>query len=220
MRDQGRIVEPATPMYESSSMGGSIRPPQGGESPWTRGNDDLLRKMLRGWIIFLVGAGLIAVVYALRPDVPLGSATTRSQQPATPAWLASTATPRPISTGPTPDAFVRDAVEPTSSDFVQKARRASTPIKPHAELARKPQSVGWGDSYAVRLLTSSGEPLVVSQIVLIAHMTDGTVENIAMGALPQRGIYRATVPTRRSAPISLQVRVSYREQWVELPVRR
>jgi len=185
----------------------------------------LLRKMLRGWIILLVGAGLIAVAYALRPDVPLGSATTRPQQPAAPDRLTSTATPRPISTGPASDAFVRDAVEPISSDLDKATIRPEgaerlDADKPRVELARKPRSVGWGDSYAVRLLTSSGRPMVVSQIVLVAHRADGTVENIAMGALPERGIYRATVPTRRSAPISLQVRVSHGERWVEIPVER
>ena len=62
--------------------------------------------------------------------------------------------------------------------------------------------------------------MVVSQIVLVALMADSTVENIAMGALPERGIYRATVPTRRSAPIDLQVRVGYGEQRIKIPVTR
>lgn len=186
---------------------------------------DLLRRMLRGLIIFLVGAGLLAVVYTTRPDVPVGSATSRVQQPATPARLASTATTGLVPTGPAPDAFVIDAVKPISSDLdkapirPEDAKRLDA-HEPRAELARPPRSVGWGDSYAVRLLTSSGQPMIASQIVLIAHMADGTVENVAMGALPERGIYRATVPTRRSAPINLQVRVSYGDQWVEISVRR
>jgi len=184
----------------------------------------LLRRMLRGLIILFVGAGLIAVVYASRPDVPVGSATSRAQQPTTPALRPSTAM-TPIPTGPASNAFVADAVESISSDLdkptirVEGAKHVGAD-EPRAELARKPQSVGWGDSYAVRLSTSSGRPMVVSQILLVAHMADGTVENVAMGALPQRGIYRATVPTRRSAPISLQVRVGYGEKWVEIPVRR
>ena len=62
--------------------------------------------------------------------------------------------------------------------------------------------------------------MVVAEIVLIAHMADGTVENVAMGALPEPGIYRATVPTRRSAPINLQVRMSYGEKPVKIVVRR
>jgi hypothetical protein len=180
--------------------------------------------MLRGLIVFLVGAGLIAAVYAMRLDVPVSSAITRLQQPATPAPLPSTTT-TPIPTGPAPNEFVVDAVESISSDLdkptirPEGAKRLDADQQ-RAELARKPQSVGWGDSYAVRLSSSSGRPMVVSQIVLIAHMADGTVENVAMGALPERGIYRATLPTDRSAPVTLQVRVSYGEKWVEIPVRR
>jgi hypothetical protein len=181
--------------------------------------------MLRGLIILLVGAGLISVVYTTRLDVPLGSATSRTQQPATPARLASTARTRPILTGPASDAFVVPALERLSSDFDEatirpKGAKRLDADMPRAELAREPRSVGWGDSYAVRLLTSSGGPMAVSQIVLIAHMADGTVESIAMGALPERGTYRATLRTRRSAPVTLQVRVSYGEKWVEIPVRR
>ena len=182
----------------------------------------MLRRTLRGLIVFLVGAGLIAVVYATRPDVPLGS---RLEQPATLARSASTARALPISTGQARDALVPDAVEPNSPDLhlatirPGRSKRFEKPMGPRAELVSEPRSVGWGDSYAVRL-TSSGRPVVVSQIVLVALMADSTVENIAMGALPERGIYRATVPTRRSAPITLRVRVSYRgEQWVEIPVR-
>ena len=185
---------------------------------------DLLRRMLRGLIIFLVGVGLLAVVYTTRPDVPVGFATSRVQQPATPARLASTATTGLVPTGPAPDALVIDAVKPISSDLdkapIRPGAKRLDADAPRAELARTPRSVGWGDSYAVRLLTSSGQPMIASQIVLIAHMADGTVENVAMGALPERGIYRATVPTRRSAPINLQVRVSYGDQWVEISVRR
>ena len=163
------------------------------------------------------------MVYATRPDVPVGSATSRAQQ-AAPAHSASTAPTGPVPTSPGPNAFVANGVKPISRDCdkptirPEGAKRLDAD-RHRAELARKPQSVGWGNSYAVRLSTSLGRPMVVSQIVLIAHMADGTVENVAMGALPERGIYRATLPTR-SAPINLQVRVSYGEQWVEMPVRR
>jgi hypothetical protein len=185
----------------------------------------VLRRILRGLFILMVGAGLIAVVYGIRPDVPVGSATSGVQQPAPSAGVASTATEGLVPTGPTPNAFVIDAVEPISSNLGKATIRPggakrldAGPLR--AELAREPRSIGWGDSYAVRLLTSSGQPMAVSRIVLIAHMADGTVEHIAMGALPERGTYRATVPTRRSAPNSLQVRVSYGKQWVQIPVRR
>jgi hypothetical protein len=55
-------------------------------------------------------------------------------------------------------------------------------------------------------------------VVLVAHMADGTVENVAMGALPELGTYRGTVPTGRSTPVDLRVRVSTGERFVEIPV--
>jgi hypothetical protein len=85
---------------------------------------------------------------------------------------------------------------------------------------RQPVSKGWGDSYAVRLLDSAGRPLAVAEVLLVAHMADGTVENISMGALPEPGTYRGTVPTGRSTPVDLRVRVRTGDnQFVEVPVR-
>jgi hypothetical protein len=88
------------------------------------------------------------------------------------------------------------------------------------ELVREPVSVGWGESYAVRLLNPVGQPMAGVEVWLIARRADGTVENIPMGSLPELGVYRATVPTRRSAPVKLQVRVRNSEQRVDIPVRR
>jgi hypothetical protein len=90
--------------------------------------------------------------------------------------------------------------------------------KHRAELVRGPVSQGWGDSYTVRLLDPAGRPMVVLVVSLMARMADGAVENIAMGALPERGTYRATVPTGRSTPVDLRVRVNTGERFVEIPV--
>ena len=85
---------------------------------------------------------------------------------------------------------------------------------------RKPVPRGWGDSYAVRLLDPAGKPLVVAEVLLVAHRADGTVEYITMGALPEPGTYRGTVPTGRSTPVDLRVRVSAGDNtFVEIPVR-
>jgi hypothetical protein len=89
-----------------------------------------------------------------------------------------------------------------------------------AELVRKPVSRGWGDSYAVRLLDPAGKPLVVAQVFLVAHLADGSVEYIAMGALPEPGTYRGTVSTGHSTPVDLRIRVSTGDKFVEVPVRR
>ena len=77
---------------------------------------------------------------------------------------------------------------------------------PRAELVSKPVSRGWGDSYAVRLLDPAGQPMVGASVQLVARMADGTVENVAMGALTERGTYRGTVPTNRSTPVDLRLR--------------
>ena len=190
-----------------------------------RQENDSMRTMLRRSIIALIGSGLLATVYAMRPDVPVGSSPSRAQSPAAPARLPSTSTTPPVPTGPVRSAFDANATEPISSGLPKATKRVEG-VKspdadgPRAELAREPRSVGWGDSYAVRLLTPTGTPMRVAEIVLIAQMADGTVENVAMGTLLEPGIYRATVPTRRSTPISLQVRVKYGENAVRIPVRR
>jgi len=61
--------------------------------------------------------------------------------------------------------------------------------------------------------------MVVADVLLVARMADGTVENVAMGALPEPGTYRGTVPTGRSTPVDLRVRVNTGDKFVEVPVR-
>jgi len=90
---------------------------------------------------------------------------------------------------------------------------------PRAELARKPESRGWGESYAVRLVNPAGQPMAGAKVWLVARMADGTVENVPMGALPEPGIYRATVPTSRSSPVDLRVRVRRGDKRVEVSVK-
>jgi hypothetical protein len=50
-------------------------------------------------------------------------------------------------------------------------------------------------------------------------MADGTVENVPMGALPEPGTYRGTVPTGRSTPVGLRVRVRTGDKFVEVLVK-
>ena len=87
-----------------------------------------------------------------------------------------------------------------------------------AELTREPVSRGWGDSYVVRLLNSAGEPVELLGVLLVAHMADGSVENIAMGALPEPGTYRGTVPTSRSTPVDVRVRVRTGDTFIQIPL--
>jgi len=126
------------------------------------------------------------------------------------------ATARPSPSAPAPSNQVAGAPSPEAA-----TPKATPPFgSSHAELVRQPVARGWGDSYAVRLLDSAGRPLVVAAVLLVAHMADGTVENIAMGALPEPGTYRGTVPTGRSTPVDFRVRVSAGDNtFVEIPVR-
>jgi hypothetical protein len=87
-----------------------------------------------------------------------------------------------------------------------------------AELLRTPVSRGWGDSYVVRVSDAMGQPIVAINVWLVAHSADGTVDNVAMGALPDPGTYRATLPTGRSTPVTLHVRVRSGEKLFEVPV--
>jgi len=100
------------------------------------------------------------------------------------------------------------------------SKATSTPVvdAQRAELVGAPVPRGWGDSYAVRVLDSAGQPLADANVLLVARMADGTVENIAMGALPEPGTYRATVPTERSKPVDLRVRVTKNGGSAEIPV--
>jgi hypothetical protein len=125
------------------------------------------------------------------------------------------ATARPSPSAPAPSNQVASSLSP------EAATPKATPFggSHRAELVRKPVSRGRGDSYAVRLLDPAGKALVVAEVFLVVHMADGTVENIAMGALPEPGTYRATVPTGRSIPVDLRVRVSTGDRFVEVPVR-
>jgi hypothetical protein len=92
-------------------------------------------------------------------------------------------------------------------------------VRHRAELVGKPVSRGWGDSYAVRLLDPAGRPMVVTAAFLVVRMADGTVEKIPMGALPEPGTYRGTVPTGRSAPVDLRVRMTAGDKSLEVSVR-
>jgi hypothetical protein len=121
----------------------------------------------------------------------------------------------------------QSANAPPLSNKVAGAQRGAAAPKPtpeqavghRAELVGEPVSRGWGDSYAVRLLDPAGRPMVVTAALLVARMADGTVEKIPMGALPEPGTYRATVPTGRSTPVDLRVRMTTGQKSLEVSVR-
>src|SRR5262245_17028639 len=121
-------------------------------------------------------------------------------------------TPKPSLTSPQPtNASSTEAATPNAMP-----RQSGGPYR--AELTRAPVSRGWGDSYAVRLSNSAGQPVKLSGVLLVAHMADGSVESIAMGALPEPGMYRGTVPTGRSTPVDLRVRVRNGDKFIQIPL--
>ena len=130
-----------------------------------------------------------------------GPGATARQGPSAPPRSSS------VAGVPSPGAAASQA---TSTQVVEAQR---------AELVGAPISRGWGDSYAVRVLDSAGQPMVDAGVFLVARMADGTVENIPMGALTERGIYRGTVPTSRSTPVDFRVRVTTGGRSIEIPVR-
>ena len=134
--------------------------------------------------------------------------------------------PAPKEPSSSPDRTTR-AARSTSSRSVSppgaptaKAESAQVAGSPRAELVGEPISRGWGDSYAVRLRDPAGQPVVDASVHIVASMADGTVENVAMGALAEPGTYRGTVPTNRSKPVELRVRVITGGEPVEVPISR
>jgi hypothetical protein len=125
--------------------------------------------------------------------------------------------PAPKQTSASPRATHDAAVSPpgtatAKATHVEKSYRA--------ELVGEPSSRGWGDSYAVHVQDSSGGALVDASVELIAKMEDGSVENVAMGALAEPGTYRGTVPTNRSTPVDLKLRVTSGGESIEVPLSR
>jgi hypothetical protein len=119
--------------------------------------------------------------------------------------------PAAASARPAPSAPPRPsqvAAVPPPGTATSKATSMTVVDAQRAEFVGAPVSRGWGDSYAVRVLDSAGRPMSDANVLLVARMADGTVENIAMGALPEPGTYRGTVPTDRSKPVNLRVRVT------------
>lgn len=129
--------------------------------------------------------------------------------------LGATARPGPSA----PPRSSQVAGVPPPGAATSKATSTQVVDPQRAELVGAPVSRGWGDSYAVRVLDSAGRPMVDANVLLVARMADGTVENIAMGALTEPGAYRGTVPTNRSTPVDLRVRVTTDGGFVEIPVR-
>ena len=208
---------PARPNSESPSAGG----PASTKSVSPRDADRLTPRQRE-----TSGPSEVTGTAAREPSTPPPGASTPANETGAPPKIGTdqgasggrprlSATARPSPSAPAPSDHVASALPEAATPKATPPQ----PGSPRAKLVRGPVSRGWGASYAVRLLDPAGKPMVVADVLLVAHMADGTVENVAMGALPEPGTYRGTVPTGRSTPVDLRVRVSTGEKFVELPVR-
>jgi hypothetical protein len=197
----GRILEEAPPISGSQAVA-----PPAAQLPSTLSQAPAVNK----------NDGLIATPDETSTPPKAGGPTPR--EPVTKSRAIRTSTKE---TG-TPPKGATTASKPAPEALAPKGKAALPRFagSPRAELAREPVSIGWGKSYAVRLLNPAGQPMPGAEVWLVARRGDGTVERIPMGALPELGTYRATVPTRPSAPVDLQVRIRMGEKRVEVvPVK-
>jgi len=87
---------------------------------------------------------------------------------------------------------------------------------PRVELSREPGTPN--GTYTVRIVDPGGKPLGDAEVLLLARMPDGTVENIRMDFYPDHGTYRGALPPTRSSPVDLRVRVITGDKRVEIPL--
>jgi hypothetical protein len=132
--------------------------------------------------------------------------------PSTGRRSRSTETPRPSSSAPVPQA----TVVPAPPEPVSRAVSPRFAGLPRVELSREPSSAG--GTYAVRIVDPAGKLLPDAEVLLLARMPDGTVENVRMDFYPDRGAYRGSLATTHSSPVDLRVRVITGDKRVEIPL--
>ena len=122
------------------------------------------------------------------------------------------APPSRVSSRPSAGIRAPDTLRGESSRF---------PGVPRVELVRNslPTADGKADSYVVRLSDPAGRPLAGAEVLLVASMADGTVENIMLGAGPEPGTYAGTSRPSRSVPIDFRVRMTMSDKRIEIPLR-
>jgi len=89
---------------------------------------------------------------------------------------------------------------------------------PRVELSREEGSAS--GTYTVRIVDPAGKPLGDAEVLLLARMPDGTVENVRMNFYPDHGTYRGALPPSHSSPVDLRVRVITGDKRVEIPLGR
>jgi ribonuclease E len=118
--------------------------------------------------------------------------------------------PRPSKGAPRETASAIPAPDAVSRTFAPRFAGL-----PRVELIREGGSSG---AYAVKIADPAGKPLSDAEVLLIARMADGTLENVRMGFVPEQGAYRGMLPPVRSTPVDLRIRVITGDKRVEIPV--
>jgi hypothetical protein len=125
---------------------------------------------------------------------------------------------RPRSTDGIRPGASASAPKPMASVPSEPSARASSPRfagLPRVELSQEP---GVSGTYAVRVVDPAGRVLSDAEVLLLAHMPDGTVENVRMHYSRDHGAYRCTLPPTGSSPVDLRVRVITGDKRVEVPL--
>jgi len=125
--------------------------------------------------------------------------------------------PRPSVSEPAPRrAALPPAPEPVVPPSESTGRLMTSPRfpdLPRVDVSREP-----GGIYSARIVDPAGRPLTDADVLLLARMSDGTVENVMMQFSPDRGIYRGALPATRSSIVYLRLRVITGNKRIEIPV--
>ena len=128
----------------------------------------------------------------------------------------TTAGRRPRSSVDEPPPRRAVAALPPPSGPVTRMTSPRFPDLPRVDVSRESGSPN--AIYSARIVDPAGRPLGDADVLLLARMSDGTVENVMMHFYPERGIYRGALPATRASIVYLRLRVITGDKRIEIPV--
>ena len=187
-RDDTSAASPRDNRERSAESSARVAPPQAATGPTGRG----------------------------RSSVNEPGAESRSAQAVPPTAPETTAgrRTRPGENEPEPRRSV--AALPPPSEPVTRMTSPRFPDLPRVDVSRE-GGAGHG-IYSARIVDPAGRPIADADVLMLARMSDGTVENVMMHFYPERGIYRGALPTTRAAIVYLRLRVITGDKRLEIPV--
>jgi hypothetical protein len=150
-----------------------------------------------------------------RSSVNEPSAERSSAQVAPPTAPGATAGRRTRASETEPEPRRSVAALPPPSEPVTRMTSPRFPDLPRVDVSRE---AGANGIYSARIVDPAGRPIADADVLLLARMSDGTVENIMMHFYPDRGIYRGALPTTRASIVYLRLRVITGDKRLEIPV--